>query len=152
MLNSLALLLASDAGSGSGSGAGATGGLMSSPWVSLIMLGLLFVLMYFMMIRPQRKKQKEEQKMRNSLRVGDEIVTIGGICGRVLSIKEDALVIETGADRSKMTVKKWALQECLTVHDTNDDLDDDFDDDDDDLELEEAKPEEKKPAKSKKKK
>lgn len=119
----------------------------------LIMLGLLFLLMYFFMIRPQRKKQKEEQKMRNSIRVGDEIVTIGGICGRVVTIKEDTLVLETGADRSKITVKKWALQECLTVHETSD-LDDDDDDDfdDDDLELEETAKETKKEPKNKKKK
>ena len=99
----------------------------------LIMWGpivLIVVLMYFVMIRPQRKKQKEEQRMRNSIRVGDEITTIGGICGRVVNIKEDALVIETGADRNKMTIKKWALQSCATIHDPNE-LDDDDDDDDD---------------------
>ena len=99
----------------------------------LIMWGpivLIVVLMYFVMIRPQRKKQKEEQRMRNSIRVGDEITTIGGICGRVVNIKEDALVIETGADRNKMTIKKWALQSCKTIHDPNE-LDDDDDDDDD---------------------
>jgi preprotein translocase subunit YajC len=88
--------------------------------------------MYFLMIRPQKKKQKEEQKMRNSLRVGDEITTIGGITGRVLNIKEDDLVIETGADRTKMTIKKWALQSVNTIHDDND-IDDDDDDDDDDI-------------------
>ena len=93
-------------------------------------LVLIVVLMYFIMIRPQRKKQKEEQRMRNSIRVGDEITTIGGICGRVVNIKEDALVIETGADRNKMTIKKWALQSCETIHDPNE-LDDDDDDDDD---------------------
>ncbi len=76
------------------------------------------------------QKQKEEQRMRNSIRVGDEITTIGGICGRVVNIKEDALVIETGADRNKMTIKKWALQSCETIHDPNE-LDDDDDDDDD---------------------
>ena len=99
----------------------------------LIMWGpivLIVVLMYFVMIRPQRKKQKEEQRMRNSIRVGDEITTIGGICGRVVNIKEDALVIETGADRNKMSIKKWALQSCETIHDPNE-LDDDDDDDDD---------------------
>ena len=71
-------------------------------WGSIV---LIVVLMYFV-IRPQRKKQKEEQRMRNSIRVGDEITTIGGICGRVVNIKEDSLVIETGADRNKMTIKK----------------------------------------------
>ena len=70
--------------------------------------------------------------MRNSLRVGDEITTIGGITGRVLNIKEDDLVIETGADRTKMTIKKWALQSVNTIHDDND-IDDDDDDDDDDI-------------------
>ena len=121
---------------------------------NLIMWGpivLIVVLMYFVMIRPQRKKQKEEQKMRNSIRVGDEITTIGGICGRVINIKEDALVIETGADRSKMTIKKWALQSCETIHDPNEEDDDDDFEDDDDLDdvKEEAKPS-KKDAKGKK--
>jgi preprotein translocase subunit YajC len=99
---------------------------------SLLPFLILIPLMYFLMIRPQKKKQKEEQKMRNSLRVGDEITTIGGITGRVLNIKEDVMVIETGADRSKMTIKKWALQSVDTIHD-NDDIDDDDDDDDDDI-------------------
>ena len=93
-------------------------------------LVLIVVLMYFIMIRPQRKKQKEEQKMRNSLRVGDEITTIGGICGRVVNVKEDSLIIETGADRNKMSIKKWAIQSVDTVHDTTDNDDDDDDDDD----------------------
>ncbi len=96
-------------------------------WVQLALIVGVFALMYFVMIRPQRKRQKEEQQMRNNLRVGDEITTIGGICGRVLQIKEDSLVIETGADRSKMTIKKWAIQSCDTVHDPAE-----FDDDDDD--------------------
>ena len=108
----------------------------ASGWASLITLlpmVLIIVLMYFIMIRPQRKKQKEEQKMRNSLRVGDEITTIGGICGRVVNVKEDSLIIETGADRNKMSIKKWAIQSCDTIHDANDSVDDDDDDDDDDI-------------------
>ncbi|MDD2363055.1 MAG: preprotein translocase subunit YajC [Oscillospiraceae bacterium] len=106
------------------------GGLASLFQIGFLVL--LFVVMYFLMIRPQKKKQKEEQKMRNSVRVGDEITTIGGINGRVLNIKEDSLVIETGADRTKMTIKKWALQSVDTIHEVvDDDDDDDFDDDDD---------------------
>ena len=93
-------------------------------------LVLIVVLMYFIMIRPQRKKQKEEQKMRNNLRVGDEITTIGGICGRVVNVKEDGLIIETGADRNKMSIKKWAIQAVETIHDSTDNDDDDDDDDD----------------------
>ena len=88
---------------------------------------LIFVAMYFLMIRPQKKKQKEEQRMRNSIRVGDEITTIGGIRGRIVNIKEEEFVIETGADRNKMVIKKWALQSCDTVHDADDDDDDDDD-------------------------
>lgn len=101
-------------------------------YTSIIMIVVMIAVMYFLMIRPQKKQQKEEQRMRNSLRVGDEITTIGGICGRVLQVKEDSLVIETGADRSKMTIKKWAVQSCDTVHDADDLDDDDFDDDDED--------------------
>jgi len=106
----------------------AAAGMLGSNIMSIGFLVLMLVVMYFLMIRPQRKRQKEEAQMRNSLRVGDEITTIGGICGRVLQVKEDSLVIETGADRSKMTIKKWAVQSCDTVHDP-DDLDDDDDDD-----------------------
>ncbi len=101
----------------------------TSMWMQVGLIVVMIAIMYFLMIRPQRKRQKEEQQMRNNLRVGDEITTIGGICGRVLQIKEDSLVIETGADRSKMTIKKWAIQSCDTVHDAND-IDDDDDDDD----------------------
>ena len=100
---------------------------MLGPFLPLI---LIVVLMYFVMIRPQRKQQKKEQQMRNSLRVGDEITTIGGITGRVVNLKEDTLVIETGADRNKMTIKKWAIQSCETIHDTTESDDDDDDDDD----------------------
>ena len=95
---------------------------------TIIMLVLLGLVMYFLLIRPQRKRQKEEQKMRNDLRVGDEITTIGGIVGRVLNVKDDVFIIETGADRNKMTLKKWALQSNETVHDTPADDDDDDDD------------------------
>lgn len=74
------------------------------------LIAVLLVLMYFVMIRPQRKRQKEEQKMRDELEVGDEIVTIGGIMGKVLSIREDSILIETGADRDKIRIMKWAIQ------------------------------------------
>lgn len=110
-----------------GTTTGGTGSMIGM----LLMWGGIILVMYFLMIRPQRKKQKEEQKMREDLRVGDEITTIGGICGRVVNLKEDTLVIETGADRSKMTIKKWAIQSNETVHDAPlEDIDDDDDDDD----------------------
>ncbi len=108
-----------------------TTGSWTSMLVSLLPFVIIIALMYFMMIRPQKKKQQEEQKMRNSIRVGDELTTIGGISGRVVNIKDDSLIIETGADRSKITIKKWAIQSVETVHEDNDMVDDDDDDDDD---------------------
>ena len=73
--------------------------------------------MYFILIRPQRKRDKEMQKMRNSLQVGDEVTTSGGIIGRVVSLREDTVVIETGSDRSKIRIKRWAIQSNETLHD-----------------------------------
>ena len=83
----------------------------------MLVYGLLFLALWFFMIRPQKKKQKEEQKMRENLQIGDEIVTIGGIYGRVISLKEDTFVIESQSDHSKLTIARWALQSNLTVHD-----------------------------------
>ena len=124
--------LATTAATTATEGAEPTGfALFFAKYGSLIMIVLMIVIMYFLMIRPQQKKQKEEQKMRNSLRVGDEVTTIGGIKGRVVSIKDDTITIETSADRSKILFEKWALQ---TVHTKQDyPVDDDFDDDDDDI-------------------
>lgn len=76
----------------------------------IIMLVGMFAIMYFLMIRPQKKRQKEEQAMRDAVEVGDEITTIGGICGKVVTTKEDSLIIETGADRNRMMIKRWAVQ------------------------------------------
>ena len=93
------------------------GGGMGGTLVMIIYLVVIFGAMYFLMIRPQRKKQKEEKKMRENLQIGDEIVTIGGIHGRVISLKEETMVIESMSDHSKMTIARWALQSNLTVHD-----------------------------------
>lgn len=103
------LLAASTSSSSSGG--------MFSTLSMVVVIGLMFVAMYFFMIRPQRKKEKEAREMRDNLVVGDEITTIGGIVGRVVSIKEDTLVIETGADREKIRIKKWAIQSVDTLHD-----------------------------------
>ena len=82
----------------------------------IFMLVGMFALMYFMTIRPQKKKQKEEQEMRNAVDVGDEITTIGGICGRIVTVKEDRLIIETGSDKNKMTITRWAVQANNTAN------------------------------------
>lgn len=83
----------------------------------VVIYGLLFFALWFFMIRPQKKKQKEEQKMRENLQIGDEVITIGGIHGRVISLKEETFVIESLSDHSKLTFARWALQTNLTVHD-----------------------------------
>ncbi len=82
--------------------------------VYLVVIGLVF---FFFIIRPQKKKQKEEEKMRNSIQVGDEITTIGGIYGKIVSIKEDSYVIESVIDHSKIKIAKWAIQSNNTIHD-----------------------------------
>ena len=82
----------------------------------IFMLIGMFALMYFMTIRPQKKRQKEEQEMRNAVEVGDEITTIGGICGRVVSVKDDTIVLETGSDRVKIKFKKYAIQTNHTAN------------------------------------
>jgi len=84
-----------------------TGGIGS--YSSIIMIVAMFGIMYFVMIRPQKKKQKEEQAMRDNVQIGDEVTTIGGIVGRVVTVKDDSLIIETGADRNKMKITRWAV-------------------------------------------
>ena len=86
--------------------AGTAGG---SQYSMILMMVGVFALMYFMTIRPQKKRQKEEQEMRNAVDIGDEITTIGGIMGRVVTVKEDSLIIETGADRNKIRFRKSAI-------------------------------------------
>ena len=76
---------------------------------SIIMLVVMFGVMYFLMIRPENKRKKEAEAMRSALKVGDKITTIGGIIGKVVDIKEDKSVIETGADQVRIEFAKWAL-------------------------------------------
>ena len=75
----------------------------------LIPLVVIFVAMYFFMIRPQKKQEKEANKMRDELSVGDEITTIGGIIGKVVSIKDETLVLETTKDRTRIRILKSAV-------------------------------------------
>ena len=75
----------------------------------LLPLVVLFAAMYFFMIRPENKKRKAAEAMRNSLAVGDVITTIGGVVGTVCAVKEQTIVIETGADRVRVEFTKWAV-------------------------------------------
>lgn len=97
MLNSVAnTFLSSDPGAGG--------------WLAtLIPLVLMIVVFYFLLIRPENKRKKEAAKMRSELAVGDVITTIGGVVGTICAVKEDTIVIETGADRVRMEFTKWAI-------------------------------------------
>ena len=87
--------------------------------MSFLPLVLVLIVFYFFLIRPQKKKEKKDADMRNNLQVGDEVVTVGGIVGIVFQVKEDTVVVETGGDRSKIRVKKWAIAQNLTVHEND---------------------------------
>ena len=91
--------------------AAAPGG-MASP---LIMMVLMFAIFYFMLIRPENKRKKEAEQMRSSVRNGDKIVTIGGIVGTVVNVKENRVVIETGADQVRIELEKWAISSNETA-------------------------------------
>ncbi len=99
-----------------GTGAGAEGGEPTSSFPMLFIFAGMFALMYFTTIRPQKKQQKREQEIRENTQIGDEITTIGGICGRVVSVKDDTVVIETGSDRVKIKFKKYAIQTNHTAN------------------------------------
>ena len=102
-------LLFSNSGAAAGEG-------QQNPIMSFLPLVLMIGAMYFLVMRPQKKRQKEEQQMRDNIQVGDEITTIGGIMGRVVTTKEDSLIIETGADRNKMKITRWAVQTNNTAN------------------------------------
>lgn len=93
-----------------------------SQWASILMMVLPLVLMigifYFLILRPEKKRNKEMQEMLNNIQVADEVVTSGGIIGRVLSVKEDTVLIETGSDRTKIRVLKSAIARNNTQHET----------------------------------
>ena len=79
-------------------------------WFSIAMIAVVFVVFYFFGIRPQKKQEREQNQMRNSLCVGDEITTIGGILGRVVKITEETVVIETSRERTKLHILKTAIR------------------------------------------
>lgn len=87
-----------------------SGNSMMSMLGMLLSIALMFGLLYFLMIRPQKKREKEVANMRSSIEVGDEVTTIGGIAGRVVSIKDDFVTIETGAEKNKIKFMRWAIQ------------------------------------------
>ena len=80
---------------------------------SLIILVVFIAVMYFLMIRPQKKRDKQIQEMRSSLQVGDEIITIGGICGKIVKTKDETIVIQVGADKVKFEMMRWSVSQVV---------------------------------------
>ena len=91
----MTLLLTAEAAAGGGS--------------MIFMLLLMFAFFYLFIIRPENKKKKKTEEMRNSLSVGDEITTIGGMVGKIVQVTEDTITFETGEDRVRIQTKKWAI-------------------------------------------
>lgn len=81
----------------------------------LIMMVLMIAIFYFMLIRPENKRKKEAEQMRSSVKTGDKIVTIGGIVGIVVNVKDSRIVIETGADQVRLEIEKWAISSNETA-------------------------------------
>ena len=89
----------------------ATGGGMTS----IIMMVAMIAVFYFLMIRPENKRKKEAEQMRSAVKTGDEITTIGGIIGTVVSVKDDKCVMETSADQVRIELAKWAISSNETA-------------------------------------
>ena len=92
--------------------------------IQLVPLLLLIVVMYFLMIRPQNKKDKQIQDMRKSLQVGDEIVTIGGICGKIVKTKDESFIIQVGADKVKFEMMRWSVSSVTKASPRRESVDD----------------------------
>ncbi len=103
----LCFMFAGCATSATASGTGATSS--SGAIQSVLMIVALFAVFYFLMIRPENKKKKKVEEMRSSLGVGDEVVTIGGIKGKIVNMSSDTITFETGEDRVRIEVAKWAI-------------------------------------------
>lgn len=90
---------------------------MNQGMQSILMMVVFIGVFYFMMIRPQKKREKQVKEMRDSLKVGDHIVTIGGVYGKISKIKDEMITIEVGADRTKIPFTRWAVREVVKSED-----------------------------------
>jgi len=81
----------------------------------IVMLVAMFAIFYFLIIRPENKKKKKNEEMRNSLQLGEEIITIGGMIGKIVQVTEDTITFETGEDRVRIQVKKWAISTTVKM-------------------------------------
>ncbi|TDP58548.1 preprotein translocase subunit YajC [Aminicella lysinilytica] len=80
----------------------------------MLILVAFIILMYFLLVRPQKKKEKTVKAMRDAIRVGDEVITIGGICGKIVKTKDETLIIQVGADKLKFEVMRWAVSSVVS--------------------------------------
>lgn len=87
---------------------GSTSGTQT--WITLGMLAVMLVFFYFFLYRPQKKQEKQVNEMRNGIEVGDEITTTGGIIGKVISMKDETLVLETSGERTKIRILRSAVR------------------------------------------
>ena len=109
MLCAAALICLTMAGCAPAAGTGAEGAATGGGYTSIIMIVVLVAVFYFFMIRPENKKKKKAEEMRNNLSVGDKITTIGGMVGKIVDISGDMITFETGEDRVRIQVTKWAI-------------------------------------------
>lgn len=96
---------------------GGESGTLLTLLTTVLPIVLMIVIFYFLLIRPEKKRAKKMKEMLDNLQVADEVVTSGGIIGRVLSVKEDTVLIETGSDRTRLRVLRSSVVENRTVHD-----------------------------------
>ena len=83
--------------------------------MQMVMLVIFLLIMYLLLIRPQKKKEKQIEEMRSNVKVGDEVVTIGGICGKIVKTKDNSLVIQVGADKTKFEITRWAVSTVIST-------------------------------------
>lgn len=93
------------------------GSFLITMLTTFVPIALMVLIFYFLLIRPEKKRSKKMKEMLDNLQVADEVVTTGGIIGRVLSVKEDTVLIETGSDRTRLRVLRSCIAENRTVHD-----------------------------------
>lgn len=103
---------AENAAQQSGASAGGFGGI----GMTVVYIAIMIAVFYFLLIRPQKKQEKAKRRMLDDMRVGDKVITIGGIMGRIVNVKDESVVIESGSDRTKLRFEKSAIKEVLTEH------------------------------------
>ncbi len=113
---------------------------MSGQLSMILPLIILLLVMYFLLIRPQKKREKEVNAMRSGVQVGDEIITIGGICGKIVKTKEESLIIQVGADKIKFEIMRWAVSKVVEEGKKSKAKADNYDAEDEEVEVKKAKP------------